>query len=86
MLFVTERQAYMLKEMVSQNFVLISIVAVVTDLLWLQNGHKFYFPHCIYIPSLNSIAFMINELFTIMSWKCRHYSPEPCFGTTDPET
>ena len=59
---------------------------------WLQicrvnkDKYNFYFNRCVYIPSLNLIAVIMIELFTIMSSKCHHYTPEPCFQTANQET
>ena len=36
--------------------------------------------------SLNFMAFIRLELFEIMSRKIRHYTPEVCFQTANPET
>ena len=53
---------------------------MVTDSPWEQKYmYNFYFDYCVYIPSLNLIAVIILELFTIMSSKYRHYTPEPRF-------
>ena len=40
----------------------------------------------VYVPILNLIAFIVIELFTIISWKCRHFTPEPRFQTANQET
>ena len=58
-------------------------VAMVTDL---QGKYNFYFDPCVSIPSLNLIAVIMPKLFTVMFWKCRHYTPEPRFQTANQET
>ena len=63
-----------------------SFVSIVTDLPWQTDKHDSYFYHCVYIPSLKLIAFIMLELFTIMSWICRYYTPEPRFQTANQET
>ena len=59
---------------------------MVTDVSWKKDKHNYYFDHCIYTANLSLIAFIILELFTVMSWKCRHYTPELCFETVNQET
>ena len=87
----------MFKEILSPNFVFLLKERKLTELDKLafvslvtnfgdKDKYNFYFVHCVYIPILNVIAFIIFELFTIMSWKCRHYSPEPRYPTANPET
>ena len=56
---------------------------MVTDYHGNKDKYNFYFDHCVHIPSFHLIAFIILELFTTMSWKCRHYTPEPRFQTAN---
>ena len=51
-----------------------------------KDNCNFYFYNCVYILSLTLIAVMVLELFTIMFWKCRHYTPEPRFQSVNQET
>ena len=49
-------------------------------------GTKLNNAHCVHIPGVNLTAFIIFELFTIMSLKSYHYTPEPRFQTANPKT
>ena len=44
--------------------------------------YNFYFDHCFYISCLNFITAKILELFTIMFWKCRYYTPRTSFSNS----
>ena len=52
-----------------------------------QRSVQLLFDHCICIPTLNLMAVMMFELFTIMSKKCSRYTPgPPRFQTANKET
>ena len=61
-------------------------VAMVTASTRQRKFYKFCFIHCIQQPNLRFKPLIFLELFRVTLSKCRHYTPERRFQTTNRET